>query len=66
MGHQGLSERVPRNALGSRGIEPPRVWLATHHRVHQFKLSNDPKFIDKLRDVVGLYVGVKSQEDWWR
>jgi hypothetical protein len=26
------------------------------HRVQQFKLSNDPKFIDKLRDVVGLYV----------
>ena len=22
----------------------------------QFKLSNDPKFVDKLRDVVGLYV----------
>jgi hypothetical protein len=21
-----------------------------------FKLSNDPKFVDKLRDVVGLYV----------
>jgi hypothetical protein len=26
------------------------------HRVRQFKLSTDPKFIDKLRDVVGLYV----------
>ena len=26
------------------------------HRVRQFKLSNDPEFIDKLRDVVGLYV----------
>lgn len=26
------------------------------HRVRQFKLSNDPKFVDKLRDVVGLYV----------
>jgi hypothetical protein len=24
--------------------------------VQQFKLSNDPKFIDKLSDVVGLYV----------
>ena len=36
-----------------------RIWR-THglapHRVRQFKLSNDPKFIDKLRDVVGLYV----------
>ncbi len=24
--------------------------------VRQFKLSNDPKFVEKLRDVVGLYV----------
>src|SRR4051794_41011201 len=30
--------------------------LALRHRVQQFKLSTDPKFIDKLRDVVGLYV----------
>jgi transposase len=36
-----------------------RIWRAhglAPHRVHRFKLSNDPKFIDKLRDVVGLYV----------
>jgi transposase len=26
------------------------------HRWRQFKLSNDPKFVDKLRDVIGLYV----------
>jgi hypothetical protein len=26
------------------------------HRFRQFKLSNDPKFADKLHDVVGLYV----------
>jgi transposase len=26
------------------------------HRVHHFKLSNDPLFIDKLYDVVGLYL----------
>ena len=26
------------------------------HRWQQFKLSNDPKFVDKLRDVFGLYV----------
>ena len=25
------------------------------HRYRQFKLSNDPNFVDKLRDVVGLY-----------
>lgn len=36
-----------------------RIWRAhglQPHRVRQFKLSNDPKFADKLRDVVGLYV----------
>jgi hypothetical protein len=36
-----------------------RIWR-THglqpHRMRQFKLSNDPRFVDKLRDVVGLYV----------
>ena len=36
-----------------------RIWRAhglAPHRVRQFKLSNDPGFIGKLRDVVGLYV----------
>jgi transposase len=36
-----------------------RIWRAhglQPHRVRQFKLSNDPEFVDKLRDVVGLYV----------
>jgi hypothetical protein len=26
------------------------------HKIKQFKLSNDPKFVEKLRDVVGLYI----------
>ena len=36
-----------------------RIWRRhglQPHRMRQFKLSNDPKFIEKLRDVVGLYV----------
>jgi len=36
-----------------------RIWRAhglKPHRVRQFKLSNDPAFVAKLRDVVGLYV----------
>ena len=36
-----------------------RIWRAhglQPHRVRQFKLSNDPDFVTKLRDVVGLYV----------
>jgi hypothetical protein len=30
------------------------------HRIRTFKLSNDPKFADKLRDVVGLYVDLPA------
>ena len=36
-----------------------RIWRAhglQPHRMRQFKLSNDPHFAGKLRDVVGLYV----------
>ena len=33
---------------GTHGLQP--------HRVRQFKLSNNPDFVTKLRDVVGLYV----------
>ena len=36
-----------------------RIWRAhglRPHRVRQFKLSNNPDFVAKLRDVVGLYV----------
>jgi transposase len=36
-----------------------RIWRAhglRPHRIRQFKLSTDPRFVDKLRDVVGLYV----------
>src|SRR6266516_1073992 len=35
-----------------------RIWKAFRLKPHQvgtFKLSNDPQFIDKVRDVVGLY-----------
>jgi len=36
-----------------------RIWTAHRlapHRVHTFKLSTDPAFVTKLRDVVGLYM----------
>jgi transposase len=36
-----------------------RIWQAfglQPHRVDSFKLSNDPLFIDKVRDIVGLYL----------
>ena len=36
-----------------------RIWRAhglRPHRVRHFKLSNDPQFVSKLRDIVGLYI----------
>jgi hypothetical protein len=36
-----------------------RIWRGhglRPHRMREFKLSNDPEFVEKLRDVVGLYV----------
>lgn len=36
-----------------------RIWNANNlkpHLVHTFKLSNDPYFVEKLTDVVGLYL----------
>jgi len=44
------------------GLQPTlvaRIWRAhgiRPHRVRYFKLSTDPHFVEKLRDVVGLYV----------
>ena len=44
----GLSVSSVQRIRRAHGLQP--------HRVRQFKLSNDPHFVDKLRDVVGLYV----------
>jgi transposase len=44
----GISESSVRRIWRAHGLQP--------HRVRQFKLSNDPDFATKLRDVVGLYV----------
>lgn len=44
----GISVSSVQRIWRSHGLQP--------HRVRQFKLSNDPKFVEKLRDVVGLYV----------
>ena len=41
--------RVPFNASGTRMV-------SSHTGFSSSTFSNDPKFIDKLRDVVGLYV----------
>jgi transposase len=44
----GISESAVRRIWRSHGLQP--------HRHRLFKLSNDPNFTGKLRDVVGLYV----------
>jgi DNA-binding MurR/RpiR family transcriptional regulator len=44
----GISETAVRRIWRSHGLQP--------HRYRQFKLSSDPNFVSKLRDVVGLYV----------
>ena len=45
---RGVSPATVQRIWAARGIQP--------HRVETFKLSNDPKFEDKLVDVVGLYL----------
>jgi transposase len=44
----GVSVSSVQRIWRKHGLQP--------HRMRQFKLSNDPKFVEKLRDVVGLYV----------
>jgi transposase len=44
----GVSLRSVQRILEAHQLAP--------HRIRTFKLSNDPKFAEKLRDVVGLYV----------
>ena len=46
-------------AVGVSVSSVQRIWRAhglQPHRIRQFKLSTDPEFVDKLRDIVGLYV----------
>jgi transposase len=47
-GASGISVSSVQRIWRSHGLQP--------HRVRQFKLSNDPHFVAKVRDVVGLYV----------
>jgi transposase len=44
----GLSQTTIRRIWGAFGLQP--------HRAESFKLSTDPLFIEKVRDVVGLYL----------
>ena len=44
----GVSQTTVSRAWRALGLQP--------HRVETFKLSTDPLFIDKVRDIVGLYL----------
>jgi transposase len=44
----GISASAVRRIWRSHGLQP--------HRVRRFKLSNDPQFAAKVRNIVGLYV----------
>ena len=46
--HQAMSKSTISNIWRSHNIKP--------HRVKTFKLSRDPKFVEKLTDVIGLYL----------
>src|SRR3990170_849195 len=53
------STRGMAKATGFSHMTISRVWRAFNlqpHRTETFKLSNDPQLVDKVRDIVGLYL----------
>lgn len=55
------STRTMAEAVGASAATVSRVWRAhglKPHRVETFKVSRDPKFIEKLEDIVGLYLNL--------
>ena len=53
------STRTLAEQMGVSKMTIQRIWKANGlqpHRVKTFKLSRDPRFVEKLRDVVGLYL----------
>jgi transposase len=51
--------RVMAKVAGVSLTSVQRIWRShglAPHRIRSFKLSNDPKFAAKVRDIVGLYV----------
>lgn len=55
--HWSRAKMAQRSGLSKSSIG--RIWKAFElkpHRTDGFKLSNDPQFIDKVYDVVGLYL----------
>ena len=44
----GVSDTTVQRIWKARGLKP--------HRIKRFKVSRDPKFVEKLEDIVGLYM----------
>jgi transposase len=58
-GRTHWSTRSMAKAAGMSPATVGRIWRALRlqpHIVRGFKISNDPQFVEKVRDVVGLYV----------
>jgi putative transposase len=58
-GQTQWSCRTMSESVGLSKSTVQRVWTAfgvQPHRQRQFKLSNDPFFVEKVRDIVGLYL----------
>jgi transposase len=49
----GVSDTTVRRIWKARGLKP--------HQVKRFKGSRDPKFVEKLEDIVGLYMSPPEQ-----
>ena len=53
------SLRTMAKEIGHAPSTVHRIWQAfglQPHRVETFKLSSDPLFVEKVRDIVGLYL----------
>jgi transposase len=49
----GMSQTIVSRVWRAFGLQP--------HRSEIFKLSRDPAFVDKIRDVVGLYLNIPDR-----
>lgn len=58
-GETHWSVRSMAKAQGLSRMTVQRIWKQHRlqpHRLENFKFSNDPRFVEKLRDIVGLYL----------
>jgi len=64
---RGATHWSTRTMAQAQGVSQPtihRIWKQHHlqpHRVETFKLSRDQRFVEKLHDVVGLYLNPPDQ-----